>query len=177
MKTIINTTLVLLIMTYTNMVNAVENSKVDAKSIDKMIKVVNPFVNKAKRMVFANQLSQVAKKYNIDPKIMIAIIDTESDFDNTKISNTGDISLAQINLKIWNKELKRLKLPAIDEKKLIKNEAYALSQLARILAILKNRHSNKDRKWFARYHSQTKKYKSLYSLKVELRMRKIASIN
>jgi soluble lytic murein transglycosylase-like protein len=108
---------------------------------------------------------------------MIAIIDTESDFDNTKISTTGDLSLAQINTDIWNKELKRLKLPSIDEKRLQNDESYALNQMAMILSILKERHSKKDGSWYARYHSHTKKYKTIYFSKVQLRMRKIASIN
>jgi hypothetical protein len=49
--------------------------------------------------------------------------------------------------------------------------------MAEILTILKVRHGKNDSKWFARYHSQTKKYKNMYSIKVEKRMRMIASIN
>jgi hypothetical protein len=49
--------------------------------------------------------------------------------------------------------------------------------MAEILNILKDRHGKNDSKWFARYHSQTKKFKNIYSIKVEKRMRMIASIN
>lgn len=148
-----------------------------SQSIAKMIKVIKPKLNDKKKDELAIHLYNTSKEFKIDPKIMIAIIDTESDFDNSKISTTGDLSLAQINTEIWNKELKRMKLPEIDSKKLAKDEKYALSQMAMILSILKIRHSIKDKNWFARYHSHTKKLKKLYSLKVETRMRKLASIN
>lgn len=148
-----------------------------SQSIAKMLHVIKPQINNKKKDELAVHLYNTSKEFKIDPKIMIAIIDTESDFDNTKVSTTGDLSLAQINTAIWNKELKRMKLPEIDSKKLAKDEKYALAQMAMILSILKVRHSVKDKNWFARYHSHTKKLKKLYSLKVESRMRKIASIN
>jgi hypothetical protein len=153
------------------------NDLKEVKNVEKMIKAIKPALNDYKRMKLAFHLNNISKKYKIDPKIMIAIIDTESDFDNTKISTTGDLSLAQINTDIWNRELKRMKLPEIDSKRLKTDEHYALNQMAMILSILKNRHSSKDGIWFARYHSHTKKYKNVYFAKVDLRMRKIASVN
>lgn len=146
------------------------------KKISKMIKAIKPQINEYKSLKIAHTLYNTSKKYNVDPKIMIAIIDTESDFDNTKISTTGDLSMAQINTDIWNKELKRMKLPEIDSKKLKTDEHYALNQMAMILSILKTRHSQKDGIWYARYHSHTKKFKKVYFAKVDLRMRKIASV-
>ncbi len=148
----------------------------EALKISKMIKAIKPKLNDYKAMKLAHYLNAVSKKYKLDPKVMIAIIDTESDFDNTKVSETGDLSLAQINTDIWNKELKRMKLPEIDGKRLKTDEKYALNQMAMILGILKNRHAHKDGIWYARYHSHTKKYKNVYFAKVDLRMRKIASI-
>lgn len=145
--------------------------------ISKMIKVVQPELNMKDRNRIAYSLYLTTKRYKIDPKLMIAIIATESDFDNTKISTTGDLSLAQINTEIWNKEFVRLGLDKLNSKRLKKDENYALSKMAEILNILKSRHAKKDSQWFARYHSHTKKYKNLYSSKVERRMRMIASIN
>lgn len=145
--------------------------------ISKMIKVVQPeLVNKDRNRI-AYSLYLTTKKYNIDPKLMIAIIGTESDFVNSKVSTTGDLSLAQINTEIWNKEFVRLGLDKLNPKRLKKDENYALSKMAEILTILKKRHAKNDSQWFARYHSHTKKYKNLYSIKVEKRMRMIASIN
>jgi hypothetical protein len=154
-----------------------EIKAIHSKIIEKMIKKIKPQLDVKKRVILANYLFRSSKKYKIDPKIMVAIIDTESDFDNTKISNTGDLSLAQINTQVWNKELARLKLPTIDPKRLLKDEKYALNQMGRILSILQTRHAEKDKKWFARYHSRTQKYKQVYSKKVESRMRMIASIH
>lgn len=148
----------------------------EVKKIVKMIKAIKPKLNDYKATKLAKYLNVTSKKYKIDPKVMIAIIDTESDFDNSKISETGDLSLAQINTEIWNKELKRMKLPEIDQKRLKTDEKYALNQMAMILGILKNRHAHKDGIWYARYHSHTKKFKNVYFAKVDLRMRKIASI-
>ena len=145
--------------------------------IAKMIKVVQPDLSNNSRNRIAYSLYMTTKKYNVDPKIMIAIIGTESDFRNEKVSTTGDLSLAQINAKVWDKEFVRLGFDKLNTKRLKKDEGYALSKMAEILTILKARHAKKDKQWFARYHSHTKKYKNLYSLKVEKRMRMIASIN
>jgi hypothetical protein len=142
-----------------------------------MIKIVQPELEKKDRNRIAYSLYMTTSKYNIDPKLMIAIIGTESDFRNEKVSTTGDLSLAQINTEVWNKEFSRLGLGKLNSKRLKKDENYALSKMAEILNILKARHAKKDTQWFARYHSHTKKYKNLYSVKVEKRMRMIASIN
>ncbi len=145
--------------------------------ISKMIKVVQPLIALNDRHRIAYSLYLTTKKYKVDPKLMIAIIATESDFNNTKVSTTGDLSLAQINADIWNKEFERLGLSKLNSKRLKKDENYALSKMAEILNILKSRHAKSDSKWFARYHSQTKKYKTIYTSKVEKRMRMIASMN
>lgn len=145
--------------------------------IAKMIKTVQPDLKEINANRIAKSLYNTTKKYKVDPKLMIAIIGTESDFVNTKVSTTGDLSLAQINTEVWNKEFVRLGLNQLNPKLLKKDEAYALGKMAEILNIIKARHGKKDSKWFARYHSHTKKFKDIYSIKVEKRMRMIASIN
>lgn len=146
-------------------------------TISKMIKALQPELDKTNRNRIAYSLYLTTKRYKIDPKLMIAIIGTESDFRNEMISTTGDLSMAQINAKVWNKEFTRIGRASLNPKRLKKDEGYALSKMAEILIILKERHAKKDDKWFARYHSQTKKFKNLYSAKVEKRLRIIASIN
>ena len=145
--------------------------------IAKMISIVQPELKEGAKNRIAKSLYNTTKKYRLDPKLMIAIIGTESDFVNEKVSTTGDLSLAQINTDVWNKEFSRLGLDKLNSKLLKKDEAYALNKMAEILNILKFRHGKSDSKWFARYHSQTTKYKNLYSIKVEKRMRMIASVN
>ena len=97
-----------------------------------------------------------------------------NNFDQSAISSTGDYSLAQINYKVWKKELasKGVKL---DFKKLKTNHAYALEKIAIILKILKDRHSEKDQQWYGRYHSNTKKYKIRYLKKVNQQLAKLTS--
>ncbi len=151
--------------------------QIQTRMIAKMIGRIQPELHTSTKDRLAQCLYRITMQYRIDPKLMIAIIGTESDFVNEKISTTGDLSLAQINVSIWNKEFERLGFKKINSKLLKKNEAYALNKMAIILTILKDRHEKIDRIWFARYHSQTKKFKYRYSLKIEKRMRMIASIH
>lgn len=146
------------------------------RSISKMIQVIQPNLNASKRNQLASSLYFTSKKYNVDPKIMIAIISTESSFRNDVVSTTGDLSLAQINTAVWDKEFKRLGMEELNPQMLKKDEKYALNKMGKILSILKTRHEKKDRKWYARYHSRTKKYKEIYDGKVQVRLRMIASV-
>lgn len=154
-----------------------EIAAIHTKLLARMISVIQPELKEKSKNRIAASLYKTATTYKVNPKLMIAIIGTESDFVNEKISSTGDLSLAQINTEIWNKEFERLGLKKLNPELLKKNEAYALNKMAQILNILKARHQKSDSKWFARYHSQTKKYKNIYSKKVEKRLRMIASVN
>lgn len=179
-KTIVTIFILTLILSTTAQPLSFNKNDIDAnhiKLIAKMIGKIQPELKEINKKRIAKSIYNTTKKYKIDPKLMIAIIGTESDFVNSKVSTTGDLSLAQINTDIWNKEFVRLGLAQLNSKLLKKNEVYALSKMAEILNIIKARHAKKDSKWFARYHSHTKKFKELYSVKVEKRMRMIASIN
>lgn len=146
-------------------------------TISKMIKAVQPDLNAKKRSQIAAALYHTSNKYSVDPKIMVAIIATESNFNNAAVSVSGDISLAQINTKVWDVEFNRLGLGKIDKIMLKKDEAYALNKMGKILSILKARHAKKDAKWYAIYHSRTKKFKNQYDGKVQTRLRMIASVS
>ena len=68
-----------------------------------------------------------------------------------------------------------MKLPLISKEKLVtEDQSYAMEKMAQILSILKNRHAKKDRRWYARYHSNTSKYKLNYLRKIEVRMKMLA---
>ena len=144
--------------------------------IANMVAIVQPELETHLRHKIAVQLSKAIKKYKINPQIMVAIIDTESNFNTEKVSETGDFSLAQINPEIWNKEFERMKLKTIDKNKLIKNQQYALNKMAEILEIIKKRHGRRDPYWYARYHSNTKDYKKDYLEKLKLRFKMLASV-
>lgn len=145
--------------------------------ISKMIKAVQPNLSDKKREKISLALYRASKKFQVDPKIMVAIISTESGFDNAAVSSSGDLSLAQINTKVWDLEFKRLGLGKINKKLLKKNETYALNKMGKILSILKRRHAKKDAQWYAIYHSKTKKYKNAYDGKIQKRFRAIASVS
>jgi len=144
--------------------------------IAKMVKTLAPTIKESKKMNISRAIFNSSKKYGIDAKIMLAIIATESSFRSEVVSSSGDISVAQINVKVWEKEFIRLKLGSIDRKRLVNCDDYAITQMTKILSVIKKRHSKKDPQWFARYHSGTKKYKRVYKEKVQDRMRMIASI-
>jgi len=179
-KTLVTTFILTLILSTTAQPLSFSKKDIDdnhTNLIAKMISVVQPDLKAKNRNRIAKSLYKTTREHGLDPKLMIAIIGTESDFVNSKVSTTGDLSLAQINTEVWNKEFNRLGLNKLNSKLLKKDEAYALSKMAEILNIIKARHGKKDNKWFARYHSGTKKFKDIYSVKVEKRMRMIASVN
>jgi len=143
-----------------------------APIIAEMISVVQPELDFNIRNKVASDISVAIAKHNIEPQIMVALIDTESNFKHTKISSTGDVSIAQVNVEVWNKEFARLGLPLIKKSELTKkDQSYAMMVMAKILSILKSRHAKSDRRWYARYHSNTTKYKHDYLKKIEIRMK------
>lgn len=147
----------------------------EAPLIDVMISIVQPELDSNSRRKIANDIFHAIKKYKVEPQIVVALIDTESNFMYNKISTTGDVSLAQLNVEVWNAEFARMKLPLIKKELLLReDQSYAMEKMAQILSILKNRHSKKDRRWYARYHSNTTKYKTDYLRKIEIRMKMLA---
>jgi len=138
--------------------------------IANMIAVVQPEMNEEKRDEMAGMIAKISRKYNIKPEIFVSIIDTESNFKMDMVSSTGDLSLAQINVDVWNKEFARMNLPVIDRERVVTDLEYSLSFMAEILSVLKSRFADSDPLWFARYHSNTPKYKNDYYQKLSFRM-------
>lgn len=146
-----------------------------APIISEMISIVQPELDLNIRNKVASDISVAIAKHNVEPQIMVALIDTESNFKHSKISSTGDVSIAQVNVEVWNKEFARMGLPLIKKNELIKNDqSYAMMVMAKILSILKSRHARSDRRWYARYHSNTTKYKFDYLKKIEIRMKMLS---
>lgn len=140
--------------------------------IAEMIGSVQPELDPESRYKIASDISYSVAKHKVAPQIMVALIDTESDFTYSKVSTTGDLSLAQVNVDVWNKEFARMKRPLIRRHDLVKkDQRYAMDVMGEILAILKKRYAKKDRRWYARYHSNTSKYKISYLNKLEVRMK------
>jgi PBP1b-binding outer membrane lipoprotein LpoB len=147
----------------------------EAPLISQMISVVQPELEVNARNKIANDIHHAIKKYKVEPQIVVSLIDTESNFSYSKVSSTGDLSLGQVNVEVWNVEFKRMKMPLIEKAKLVtEDQSYAMEKMAQILSILKKRHAKKDRRWYARYHSNTTKYKMDYLTKIEVRMKMLA---
>lgn len=154
-----------------------ESIYLSADNISLMIKAVQPELDEKTRNLYANDIFLASTKHKISPQVIVAIIDVESDFQYTKISDTGDLSIGQINPMIWNKEFKWMKKSLIDPNKLTTIEqTYAMDKMAKILKVLEKRHSKKDRRWYARYHSNTPRLKYTYLLKLEDRMKSMAKV-
>lgn len=139
-----------------------------------MIAVVQPELDGSARDEIATQISKAINVYKVEPQIIVAIIDTESDFKAEKVSSTGDVSLAQINVEVWNREFVRMKMKPMNREKIIKDQQYALIKMAEILSIIKKRYEKKDRRWYARYHSNTHNHKKDYLHKLEIRLKMLA---
>jgi hypothetical protein len=138
--------------------------------IANMIAVVQPELTEERRDQIATMLAGISKRYNIKPEIFVAIIDTESNFNAEMVSSTGDLSIAQINVDMWNKEFQRMNLPLIDKERVRADLEYSFTFMAEILNILKLRFETSDPQWFARYHSSTPKYKADYFSKLSFRL-------
>lgn len=145
--------------------------------IANMISVVQPELIDEERDTIATQISKAIHKYKVEPQIIVAIIDTESNFQAEKISTTGDVSVAQINVEVWNKEFVRMKMKPMDKAKIKSDQEYALMKMAEILSIIKKRYAKKDRRWYARYHSNTHNHKKDYLHKLEIRLKMLAISN
>lgn len=146
----------------------------EVMEVKRSVSKLAPHLSAERQIRVASAIYSNAKRYNISKRVLLSIIKIESNFKSSKVSSTGDYSIVQINLKIWNKEFRRLGFPTINKNELVKNDDYAISKMCLILNIIKSRHL-KDKQWYARYHSNTPKYNLIYQFKINKIMRLIAS--
>ena len=149
------------------------NLKKVVSRIESAILTLNPKLKKD----YANKLAIItainARKYRIDPRLMLSIMNTESSFNQNAVSSTNDVSIAQINLNVWTPSFfKKTTGQSLDVSRLKKDESYAISRMCLILNYYKNEFPN-DKAWYARYHSSTPKHKSNYNYKLVKSAKKI----
>jgi hypothetical protein len=113
----------------------------------------------------ASAIAIQSESHHLDYKMMLSIIKVESSFDQSVVSSTGDVSVAQVNYDHWSPEFKRLHYPNLDKEKLKNDVFYSVKIMADILAIISKGHQ-KDKLWYARYHSKTPNKKIPYAKKV-----------
>ena len=115
--------------------------------------------------LIASAVAKETESHHLDYKMMLSIIKVESSFDQSMVSSTGDLSVAQVNYEHWAPEFKRLGYPKLDKEKLKTDIGYSVKIMADILEIMSHRHK-KDKLWYARYHSGTPSKKIAYAQKV-----------
>jgi hypothetical protein len=146
-------------------------------TVNKAVLALNPRVNsdndttRATRV--ATYIAVKAKQHNLDPRILLAILSVESSFDQTAVSDTGDVSIAQINTKVWVRGMRVLLKSSLDVPRLKRDEIYAIGKMCQILSWLKMKHKSSDKWWFARYHSSTHIYKQRYIKQLTAAFKKI----
>ena len=146
-----------------------------SRTIKEMIMVLRPSLPSETIEALSIKISAALKGSKIPPQVVVSIIDTESVFDQNAVSATGDLSLAQINPEIWNKEFIRRGMEPVDIDRLKNDHEYSLSKMIQILSLLKKRYEKSDRRWYARYHSRSKKFKMIYLAKLDVRMKVLES--
>lgn len=117
-------------------------------------------------------IEAAAKRYDVDPMLLAAIIKQETDFRTGQKSCwivqryaqcrvTCDHGLAQINelwIAKWN----------LDQHRLLHDDAYNIRIAARILAQLQKTHAEAEpENWYGRYHSGTPSKKAVYLARLE----------
>lgn len=142
------------------------------KRVDEAIYTVIKLPDR-ERLRFATLITLSCKKYNLDPRIMVSILKVESDFKQKAVSHTGDYSVAQINFKVWAKNFRKLDKDPLHFQRLKEDDAYAIFRMGEILHDLQTNFSKKDEFWFARYHSNTPKFKNKYIKNLQVHLRKL----
>jgi hypothetical protein len=133
------------------------------------IMTLKPKMNVRRAQKLGAQIDFWASHYQVDAKLMVAIIRQESDFRPIKAcwpapwkgegEITCDHGIAQIN-QTWVERW------ALDADKLVTDEAYNIQAQARVLAWLKRYFGDEDA-WFGRYHSATPSKRRSYQEKIE----------
>lgn len=141
----------------------------DSAEVEGMIKTLTKTSN-PQHKAYARSIAKWSKHYGVEPKFVVAVIMTESSFNQKAISKTGDIGLGQINPAVWSVEFKRKYKYRLDTEKLRKDPDYNIQKTAQILAIRKNL---QDAHWVGKYHSKTPSLKQAYYGRVSVKLNQL----
>lgn len=147
--------------------NAKEGFLITISRFESAILKLNNRLTHKQATRLATLIAIESKKNGLDPRIVLAILNTESSFNQKAVSSTGDLSIAQMNPKVWTPKMFQSRTgQTIEWSRVKKDEAYAISRMVLILSWLKNSFSKHDKWWFARYHSATPEFKNIYIVKL-----------
>ena len=100
-------------------------------------------------------IEKYSKQFNLDKKLVTAIIEVETNGNNNLVSSTNDYGIMQVNIntaKHFKFSIQRMK----------KDTDYSVYCGTFYLAYLRAKHSKVDKTWWARYHSNTPELKQKY---------------
>lgn len=143
--------------------------------ISKALILLKPNMKFSDAMRISDSIYSASEIFLINPTIMLMILSVESNFQQKAVSISNDISIAQINLKVWSKDT-RLKQTKNYLDQIKHNETLAIYMMAEILSILKKEFAHKDSLWFVHYHSGTPEFRRKYIKNLDKAYQKIKSI-
>lgn len=107
-----------------------------------------------------HSVDKYSKVFNIDRKLILAIIQVESNFKVNSKSNTKDYGLMQLNHKSMN-------VFCNNKKRLISDIDYSIMCGVAFLSKIKKKYGRKEIYWWARYHSSTPIHRDRYIKKIQ----------
>lgn len=133
------------------------------------VKELRPHISNARAVQVSKHIETVATHHKVDPKLLAAIVRTESNFESGikacwpwfskregVCRHTCDYGLAQIN-ELWIRKWK------LDPNRLQYDDRYNLGVAARILRLLQQEYAELEpENWFGRYHSGTPSKRAIY---------------
>lgn len=147
----------------------------DVAEIRVAIRKVQQLLSNSKVELYAQGIAKAASRYRVDPMLLVAIIDQESDFqEGLPEGKMGEIGLCQIR-KSWLKnsifraEFKRA------SKSDLNNPAKSFLYAAWILRDLKMYNRASSLPYWSRYNSPTFEFRQKYFALVNPKLKKITS--
>lgn len=142
----------------------------EAQALTEYVRVLNPALSRERSAQLGWRIHAAAKQFGIDPYLMAAIVRLESNFESVKACwdapwnkenpITCDWGLGQINdvwLKTWN----------LDPEKLLREDMYNLTVMARLLRDLYRQFGAQDSHWYSLYHNNVQHYRDIWEAKLE----------
>jgi hypothetical protein len=129
-------------------------------------------VSHSRAVRVARHIDEASSRYNIDSRILVAIIRAESNFEagikscwivlrHRRCEVTCDYGIAQVN-ELWIKKWK------LDAKRLQFDDRYNIMIAARILSTIQKEFGDQEGNWYGRYHSGTPSKRAVYENRLSM---------
>jgi soluble lytic murein transglycosylase-like protein len=142
-------------------------------TICKSMLKLHPKMDHKKAYKLSNLFSRVAKKYKVNPKLLISIAYQESTFKPKTVrrvtglvfnEETGEYKEVKVGedfcmMQIHQSNIRKMKL---DVAKLLKDPRYCLEAGAKILTKYKKKYSKTEKEWWTRYNAKSTAKRAIY---------------